>query len=151
MSMWYLPFVQNVSIKFDGACSSAGFIPSCGCLWASQCRFATCNWYTIGYVIEKLSISKWTSSNSTAFCQTGSVDKGVVEVTNCFCVPHKEHADQVEAELSYALDVYELNRRVNSAENIVGEYWIVQNLPFIGDGVCKKCAHVSELNRCLCW
>lgn len=51
----------------------------------------------------------------------GSVDKGVVEVTNCFCVPHKEHDDQVEAELSYALDVYELNRRVNSSENIVGE------------------------------
>lgn len=50
----------------------------------------------------------------------GSVDKGVVEVTNCFCVPHKEHDDQVEAELSYALDVYELNRRVNPSENIVG-------------------------------
>lgn len=45
----------------------------------------------------------------------------MIEVTNCFCVPHKEHADQVEAELSYALDVYELNRRVNSSENIVGE------------------------------
>lgn len=53
--------------------------------------------------------------------ETGSIDKGVVEVTNCFCVPHKEHADQVEAELSYALDVYELNRRVNSSENIVGK------------------------------
>lgn len=52
---------------------------------------------------------------------TGSVEKGVVEVTNCFCVPHKEHDDQVEAELSYALDVYELNRRVNSSENIVGK------------------------------
>lgn len=51
----------------------------------------------------------------------GSIDKGVVEVTNCFCVPHKEHDDQVEAELSYALDVYELNRRVNSSENIVGK------------------------------
>lgn len=25
----------------------------------------------------------------------GSVDKGVVEVTNCFCVPHKEHEDLV--------------------------------------------------------
>lgn len=37
-------------------------------------------------------------------------------------MPHKEHDDQVEAELSYALDVYELNRRVNSAENIVGKY-----------------------------
>lgn len=51
----------------------------------------------------------------------GSVDKGVVEVTNCFCVPHKEHDDQVEAELSYALDVYELNRRVNPSESIVGK------------------------------
>lgn len=49
------------------------------------------------------------------------MDKGIVEVTNCFCVPHKEHADQVEAELSYALDVYELNRRVNQNESIVGK------------------------------
>lgn len=52
----------------------------------------------------------------------GNVDKGVVEVTNCFCVPHKEHEDQVEAELSYALDVYDLNRRVNSSEVIVGKH-----------------------------
>lgn len=48
----------------------------------------------------------------------------MVEVTNCFCVPHKEHADQVEAELNYAMDVYELNRRVNASENIVGKYKI---------------------------
>lgn len=54
-------------------------------------------------------------------CLAGSVDKGVVEVTNCFCVPHKEHDDQVEAELSYALDLYDLNRKVNSNENVVGE------------------------------
>lgn len=53
---------------------------------------------------------------------TGSIDKGVVEVTNCFCVPHKEHDDQVEAELTYASDVYELNRRVNPSENIVGKF-----------------------------
>ncbi|KAJ8971439.1 hypothetical protein NQ314_000695 [Rhamnusium bicolor] len=52
----------------------------------------------------------------------GSLDKGVVEVTNCFCVPHKEYDDQVEAELSYAMDVYDLNRRVNSNEAIVG-WW----------------------------
>lgn len=51
----------------------------------------------------------------------GSVDKGVVEVTNCFCVPHKEHDDQVEAELSYALDLYDLNRKVNPNENVVGK------------------------------
>ncbi|XP_022901717.1 eukaryotic translation initiation factor 3 subunit F-1 [Onthophagus taurus] len=52
----------------------------------------------------------------------GTADKGIVEVTNCFCVPHKEYDDQVEAELSYAMDVYELNRKVNSSENIVG-WW----------------------------
>lgn len=52
----------------------------------------------------------------------GSSDKGIVEVTNCFCVPHKEYDDQVEAELSYAMDVYDLNRRVNSSEAIVG-WW----------------------------
>ncbi|XP_041981103.1 eukaryotic translation initiation factor 3 subunit F [Aricia agestis] len=56
----------------------------------------------------------------------GTSDKGVVEVTNCFCVPHKEHADQVEAELNYAMDVYELNRRVNASESIVG-WWATGN------------------------
>ncbi|XP_057328811.1 eukaryotic translation initiation factor 3 subunit F isoform X2 [Microplitis mediator] len=52
----------------------------------------------------------------------GTVEKGVVEVTNCFCVPHKESDDQVEAELSYAMDLYDLNHRVNAQENIVG-WW----------------------------
>ncbi|KAK0087689.1 hypothetical protein PV325_000346 [Microctonus aethiopoides] len=52
----------------------------------------------------------------------GTVEKGVVEVTNCFCVPHKEYDDQVEAELSYAMDLYDLNHRVNAQENIVG-WW----------------------------
>lgn len=55
------------------------------------------------------------------FMRQGNSDKGVVEVTNCFCVPHKEHDDQVEAEINYALDVYDLNRRVNASESIVGE------------------------------
>lgn len=59
------------------------------------------------------------------------MDKGIIEVTNCFCVPHKEHDDQVEAELSYALDLYELNRRVNPSENIVGE-WIWAKLDTLG-------------------
>ncbi|XP_055385993.1 eukaryotic translation initiation factor 3 subunit F-1 [Condylostylus longicornis] len=56
----------------------------------------------------------------------GSVDKGIVEVTNCFCVPHKEHDDQVEAELSYALDLYDLNKKVNANESIVG-WWATGN------------------------
>lgn len=49
------------------------------------------------------------------------MERGVVEVTNCFCVPHKETDDHVEAEISYATDLYDLNRRVNPSENIVGE------------------------------
>ncbi len=56
----------------------------------------------------------------------GTVEKGVVEVTNCFCVPHKEYEDQVDAELNYAMDLYELNRRVNPQENIVG-WWATGN------------------------
>jgi len=42
----------------------------------------------------------------------GSVDKKAVEVTNCFCVPHKEYEDHVEAELQYAQDMFELNKKV---------------------------------------
>jgi translation initiation factor 3 subunit F len=56
----------------------------------------------------------------------GTVEKGFVEVTNCFCVPHKEYEDQVDAELNYAMDLYELNRRVNAQENIVG-WWATGN------------------------
>ncbi|MCH1932551.1 hypothetical protein L9G16_20610, partial [Shewanella sp. A25] len=49
----------------------------------------------------------------------GSVEKGVVEVTNCFCVPHKEYEEMVEAELNYAMDLYEMNLKVNKQESIV--------------------------------
>ena len=45
-----------------------------------------------------------------------------MEVTNCFCVPHKEHDDQVDAEISYGADVFDLNRRVNTSESIVGKF-----------------------------
>ncbi|XP_046663866.1 eukaryotic translation initiation factor 3 subunit F [Homalodisca vitripennis] len=56
----------------------------------------------------------------------GTADKGVVEVTNCFCVPHKEHEELVEAELTYASDIYEMNMKVNKLENIVG-WWATGN------------------------
>jgi len=52
----------------------------------------------------------------------GSAEKGVVEVTNCFCVPHKEYDDLVEAELVYAADLYDLNLKVYKQESIVG-WW----------------------------
>ena len=57
---------------------------------------------------------------------SGTAEKGVVEVTNCFCVPHKEYEDQVDAELNYAMDLYELNHRVNAQENIIG-WWATGN------------------------
>ncbi|CAH1390176.1 unnamed protein product [Nezara viridula] len=56
----------------------------------------------------------------------GSVEKGVVEVTNCFCVPHKEYEEMVEAELNYAMDLYEMNLKVNKQESIVG-WWATGN------------------------
>jgi len=50
----------------------------------------------------------------------GSVDKQCVEVTNCFCVPHREEVDRVEVELQYAQDMYELNKKVAPGETLVG-------------------------------
>ena len=32
----------------------------------------------------------------------GSVDKQCVEVTNCFCIPHKEYEERGEADIVYA-------------------------------------------------
>lgn len=75
----------------------------------------------------------------------GSVDKGVVEVTNCFCVPHKEHDDQVEAELSYALDLYDLNRKVNPNENVVGKSKIKHNLKIDLQFVLNICLYTFRL------
>lgn len=118
---------QNVCIKFDGACSSSRFISSCRRLRTSECRFTACNWNSPRYFSIYRQLFPTETYLNIHF--VGSVDKGVVEVTNCFCVPHKEHDDQVEAELSYALDVYELNKRVNSAEIIVGEF--IRTFPYI--------------------
>merc|ERR1712027_103044 len=50
----------------------------------------------------------------------GDVDKQSVEVTNCFCIPHKEYEERVEADIVYAQDMYELNRKVAPHETLVG-------------------------------
>lgn len=39
-------------------------------------------------------------------CCPGSVEKGVVEATNCFCVPHKEHEDIVNISLFSILGIF---------------------------------------------
>jgi len=50
----------------------------------------------------------------------GSVDKQSIEVTNCFCIPHKEYEERVEADIVYAQDMYELNQKVAPHETLVG-------------------------------
>jgi len=50
----------------------------------------------------------------------GSVDKQCVEVTNCFCIPHKEYEERVEADIVYAQDMFELNKKVAPHEILVG-------------------------------
>jgi len=53
---------------------------------------------------------------------TIGVEKGSVEITNCFCVPHNESKEEVAVELDFAKDMYELHRKVNPNEVIVG-WW----------------------------
>ncbi|GFR91295.1 eukaryotic translation initiation factor 3 subunit F [Elysia marginata] len=49
-----------------------------------------------------------------------SVEKNIVEVTNCFAVPHNESDDEVAVDIEYARNMYELHKKVNSNENIIG-------------------------------
>jgi len=50
----------------------------------------------------------------------GNVDKQSVEVTNCFCIPHKEYEERVEADIVYAQEMFELNKKVAPHEALVG-------------------------------
>ena len=56
------------------------------------------------------------------FLLLGYYDKGAVEVTNCFAVPHNESEDEVAADLEYARNMFELHKKVNPSEVIVGWY-----------------------------
>jgi len=50
----------------------------------------------------------------------GSVDKQCIEVTNCFCIPHKEYEERVEADIVYAQEMFDLNKKVAPHEALVG-------------------------------
>ena len=50
----------------------------------------------------------------------GSVDKQSIEVTNCFCIPHKEYEERVEADIVYAQEMFDLNKKVAPHEALVG-------------------------------
>ena len=43
-------------------------------------------------------------------------------MTNCFCVPHKEYEERVEADLQYAQDMFDLNKKVAPQEALVGGF-----------------------------
>lgn len=52
----------------------------------------------------------------------GIHEKGAVEVTNSLCVPHNESEDEVAVDMEFAKTMYELHRKVNPSEAIVGWY-----------------------------
>ena len=45
-------------------------------------------------------------------------------MTNCFCIPHKEYEERVEADIVYAQDMYELNRKVPLSSRILELYFV---------------------------
>lgn len=52
----------------------------------------------------------------------GTIEKGNIEVTNCFTVPHNESEDEVAIDIDFAKNMYELHKKVNVSEVIVGWY-----------------------------
>ncbi|XP_053330690.1 eukaryotic translation initiation factor 3 subunit F [Spea bombifrons] len=52
----------------------------------------------------------------------GTADKHSIEVTNCFSVPHNESEDEVAVDMEFAKNMYELHKKVSSAEQILGWY-----------------------------
>ncbi|GIY39879.1 eukaryotic translation initiation factor 3 subunit F [Caerostris darwini] len=52
----------------------------------------------------------------------GIHEKGAVEVTNCLCIPHNESEDEVAVDMEFAKNMYELHKKVNPSEVIVGWY-----------------------------
>lgn len=52
----------------------------------------------------------------------GTIDNGVIEITNCFCVPHNESRLEVAVELDFAAVMFELHNKVSPNDVIVG-WW----------------------------
>jgi len=67
----------------------------------------------------------------------GTSDKTGVEVTSVFCVPHNESEEEVAVELDFAKDMFDLCRKVNPQETIVG-WWAT------GTGVTSHSALIHE-------
>ncbi|KAA3676572.1 translation initiation factor 3 subunit F [Paragonimus westermani] len=52
----------------------------------------------------------------------GSVGKGMIEVTNCYCVPHEETSVAVSMDFEFGKNMYQLERLINRNQRIVGWY-----------------------------
>ncbi|CAL8087499.1 unnamed protein product [Calicophoron daubneyi] len=52
----------------------------------------------------------------------GTFGKGIIEVTNCFGVPHLESETDVQMDFEFGKNMSQLERKVNSAQRIVGWY-----------------------------
>lgn len=55
----------------------------------------------------------------------GTYDKGVVEVTNCYCVPHAEVNNDIQLSTNKNKEIYDLTRSGNTMEMAVG--WFSTN------------------------
>eukprot|EP00884_Botryococcus_braunii_P007735 jgi/Botrbrau1/16963/Bobra.49_2s0025.1 len=52
----------------------------------------------------------------------GTAVDNVVEVKNCYAVPHNENSDQVALDINHHRTLYDLHHKVNPKEQIVGWY-----------------------------
>eukprot|EP00656_Telonema_subtile_P034363 TRINITY_DN38460_c0_g1_i1.p1 TRINITY_DN38460_c0_g1~~TRINITY_DN38460_c0_g1_i1.p1 ORF type:complete len:296 (-),score=87.26 TRINITY_DN38460_c0_g1_i1:59-946(-) len=52
----------------------------------------------------------------------GSNVDGVIEIQNCFPVPHNENEEQVAVDMEFHHNMYKLHQQVNKKEEIVGWY-----------------------------
>jgi len=50
----------------------------------------------------------------------GTIENGVVEITNGFCVPHSEYGNEVAVELDFAREMNEIHQKVSPNEVVVG-------------------------------
>ncbi|KAG4306541.1 hypothetical protein PORY_000529 [Pneumocystis oryctolagi] len=59
---------------------------------------------------------------------TRSEDGSEIEIRNCFVVPHNENQDQVEVDMEYHKTMYELHRKTNPHEVVVGWFATLSQL-----------------------
>ncbi|PRD24424.1 UNVERIFIED_CONTAM: eIF3-S5-1 [Trichonephila clavipes] len=82
----------------------------------------TPNSFSINTKFIYLGFSQRIISNILFLFLLGIYEKGAVEVTNCLCIPHNESEDEVAVDMEFAKAMYELQKKVNSSEVIVGWY-----------------------------